>query len=425
MVDLRLSNAKLQARGRGIIRAVNKDGIYLPPLSILDSRPSDDTLDLLISQCDNSVKLAIVVGRTGWSVTKARNELDLHQGVLAHVLEAFATIGETPATSSPEIFNICVDGGGTQTRVILSTLEGEVVARGTSGPSNVSAIGVHASLMSLRSAINAALDALSPPIPFKLARFNKAWVAHAGIDPRTRPVIYNEYANKVQQLLNLQLGNNLKVTSDAQLLTAALLTKPQKQGVILVAGTGSVSMMFLPKKDSTSGDLEMVRRAGGYGYLLGDEGSAYAIGRDAIRHALDPLTSYLTDALLKHFQIQDSAELIPHVYGDPNSSKSTIASASRVVLDLFEKGDPSATAIVETAVGHLADLVVQVVLEDRPSKELAICVTGGLATSEAFRQALTREMNGRGDDGMWNLYWVDDPALVACQGLSLKGRFSS
>jgi len=70
------------------------------------------------------------------------------------------------------------------------------------------------------------------------------------------------------------------------LLTASLLSKPQKQGVILVAGTGSICILFLPNGET--GRLELVNRLGGLGYLLGDEDSAYSICRQAIRRVLYP-----------------------------------------------------------------------------------------------------------------------------------------
>jgi N-acetylmuramic acid 6-phosphate etherase len=418
MVDLRVSNVKLQARGRRIIRTVNKEGVYMPSSSALDTEPSDDTLDSLIARCDGSVKLAIIVGRTGWSIQRACIELEAHQGVLARVLDT-TTFSESNVPLSTEIFNLCVDGGGTSTKVLLSSATGNILARGSSGSSNVSTDGIEGSLRSVQSALIMALGTLSPPVPLSRVRFGRAWVGHAGLDRRLRPTVYYAYVKKIEAFLGLQLDHNLKVTSDAQLLTASLMARPQKQGVVLIAGTGSISMLFL-QKDGSPDDLELIRREGGLGYLLGDEGSAYSIGRQAIRHALSqsyPNSKELSKEVMEYLNVTSTEGLIPLVYKDASLSKSVIASVAPVVLASAGKGNICADAILQEAVDDLTNMVLRV-LSGTNGNDMAVCVTGGITGSEAFRRAFVLRMGQKNAAVVVNIHWIDDPVLVACQSLA-------
>jgi len=72
---------------------------------------------------------------------------------------------------------------------------------------------------------------------------------------------------------------------------------------------------------------------------------------------------------------------------------------------------------VQEAVEHLTDMVLQVVPETVGSdSEIEVCVTGGHTESEGFRRAFVRQMAERKTE-LGNIYWVDDPVVVACRGL--------
>ena len=120
-----------------------------------------------------------------------------------------------------------------------------------------------------------------------------------------------EAEERLRQLIASRLpGAAVKVVHDTELILA---TAELTTGIALIAGTGSVAW----GRDASG----RVARAGGWGYLLGDEGSGYSIAREAVRHALrladegqppDQLSRQLTAAC----NLQRAAQLIDHFYAN-------------------------------------------------------------------------------------------------------------
>ena len=159
---------------------------------------------------------------------------------------------------------------------------------------------------------------------------------------------------------------------------------PQCCGVALICGTGSSAFAR-----SADGRTSL---CGGWGYLLGDEGSGYAIGRAAIRAALDDEESNsprrpLTSAQLQVFNARTAKELAQAVYrsADP---RATVASLAPMVIRAAEDGDPLAAALVDQAARDLAALASRaahvVGLADGP---FALAVTGGVVVSSQRLQS--------------------------------------
>jgi len=155
---------------------------------------------------------------------------------------------------------------------------------------------------------------------------------------------------------------------------------PSGDGIVLIAGTGSIACGFF-------GDA--VYRAGGYGALAGDEGSGFAIGRAALALALrafdgrapqDPLAS----AVASRFEAANAPELIARVYagGDPVA---TIASLAPLVLECAGNGERSASKIVQTAAGDLVELVKAVVKQAQAaSADVPLVFAGGMLANNSL-----------------------------------------
>src|ERR1700753_2830793 len=115
MVDLKVSNVELRARGHRLIRTV----VGNPDLT-------DEHLNELLAKCGDSVKLAIVVEKSGLMVEEARTHLDKGGGGLESVLRGLEhRIWQTKSTAliSDKRLHLCVDGGGTGTRAVISTFD--------------------------------------------------------------------------------------------------------------------------------------------------------------------------------------------------------------------------------------------------------------------------------------------------------------
>ncbi len=150
------------------------------------------------------------------------------------------------------------------------------------------------------------------------------------------------------------------------------------EGIFLYAGTGSIAMYI--------DENEKIFRAGGWGYLLGDEGAGYWIGREAIRQVLTTLesgTSFTSDSfeseILGSIHCKDWKDIKSFVYSD---DRAKIAELSRLVASLAIHGDAKALKILISAGSALANLVWR--LEEIVRKgNLRVIFAGGLNAPES------------------------------------------
>jgi glucosamine kinase len=157
-----------------------------------------------------------------------------------------------------------IDGGGTKTTCAVGDETG-VLATATDGPSNIVRVGADQTRESLRGAVLQACAAagISPE------QVKRTCVGGAGA---ARP----ELAEVVRGILAEIVPAAIDVVGDMQIaLEAAFDTGP---GVVVIAGTGSIAY----GRDQCGNTL----RAGGWGFAIGDEGSAHWIGREAVRAVL-------------------------------------------------------------------------------------------------------------------------------------------
>src|SRR5438034_328249 len=173
---------------------------------------------------------------------------------------------ESRMAGSRESLVLGIDGGASHTTALLAeAASGSVRGRGESGPSNIQAVGVEAAVRELEAAVVAAFQSAKLP----RAKVAAACLGLAGIDLTEGLDIIGGWAESVA------LAEKLKVANDATLLFAA--GTPEGWGLAVIAGTGSIAFTL----DRQGKDA----RAGGWGYLLGDEGSAWQIGLSGLRAA--------------------------------------------------------------------------------------------------------------------------------------------
>jgi N-acetylglucosamine kinase-like BadF-type ATPase len=240
-------------------------------------------------------------------------------------------MAETPA------LYIGIDAGASKTVCLLGD-SSEVLGRGIAGSGNPNVVGLEGHATAIRAAVDAAFaDAGLAP-----AGVIRAWLGVAGsMRPETREAIR---AGALDSLA----AHEVFVSHDARLiLPAAGLAA----GVALVAGTGSAALGVAP--DGTEAT------AGGWGYLFGDEGSGYELGRLALRaisQAADgrgPATT-LTAAVLASLGMDEPAELLALL--DPMRPASEIAGLGGLILEIANRGDAVATNLVDDTARALATL---------------------------------------------------------------------
>ncbi|WP_461857453.1 N-acetylglucosamine kinase [Arthrobacter sp. C152] len=181
-------------------------------------------------------------------------------------------------------------------------------------------------------------------------------------------------------------GAKVTVVHDSRLLLAA---GRATTGVAVIAGTGSAAW------GRNAGGAEA--RAGGWGYLLGDEGSGYWLGREAVRHSLRRMNQglpadQLTAALLKACGIDHPNKLIA-LFHSPETGRRFWAQQARHVVQAAAAGHADSTALLEQAGQDLAALAAQVLGQldlDGP-----VILGGGLGMNvaplqESFRRHLAK-----------------------------------
>jgi N-acetylglucosamine kinase-like BadF-type ATPase len=259
---------------------------------------------------------------------------------------------------------IGVDIGGSKTHGIRA-VDGEPVAEAVTGSANVAKVGVPEAGRQLE-ALFAQLGADG---------VGAVCAGAAGADG-------TESIGAITRIIaGLVPGAQVSVVHDARLLLAA---EGLDSGVSLIAGTGSVA--WGRRVDGTEA------RAGGWGHLLGDEGSGYRVAIDAVRHALDRMDAgapadRLTTALLAGCGLADRTELIDFVYS--RQDRRYWAERAAAVVELAAQGDRAAAAIVDTAADALAALAARVL--GRLDLAGPVVLGGGLAVHQPLLQRAVRE----------------------------------
>jgi N-acetylglucosamine kinase-like BadF-type ATPase len=271
-----------------------------------------------------------------------------------------------------------VDGGGTKTVASIavanpSTGELQVLGTGLSGPGNPRSVGFDRAYANILNAISQAIE-LSKPIPNLRVEVGCISLAGAG---------RSEEQRKVREWFRSQdLVNHVLITDDIEPIRYAPRreTNPNPElwqnCVTLIAGTGSIAKLYLAQGD--------IYRAGGWGYLLGDEGSGFAIGLEALKRICQDTDegrslSPVQTEILSRLNLSQPAELVGFAYsGDlPRPQISSLASEVLAFVD----SDMDAKAIAFQAIGAWATLIRQL-LGRAPERNLAygLAIGGGIAT---------------------------------------------
>lgn len=275
------------------------------------------------------------------------------------------------------ILVVGLDGGATKTAAVLTDESGATLARSVTGPSNFQIVGTEEAGKSVLKAIEDCCAAAG-----RQAEDLDAVVAGlTGAGRETDQKRMAETLIRIAASRNLPL-KNLHIVSDAIIaLEGAFRGAP---GMILIAGTGSIA---LGKKSDGS-----VVRAGGWGRIIGDEGSGYAIGRagmTAVCRHLDgrgPGTS-LTAMVAATVGLSTQEEIIRHVY----RKGFDLASIAPLVFQSAGNGDAVCLAILQDAAADLVDHVGAVIRHMGIGDGRArLAFAGGLLTGAGVLPAILR-----------------------------------
>ncbi len=253
-----------------------------------------------------------------------------------------------------------IDAGGTKTVCQLADENGDVLAEARRGGANLQASGELEVEKVLHEVMEEALGEHD-------VRPAAICLGIAGVD---RP----DDAQVVRGIMR-RIGYKARVLVVNDALVALEAGAPDAPGVVLIAGTGSIAY--------GRNDQNQAARAGGWGYMLGDEGSGYWIGRAALRAVLreadrrGPATQ-LTGLLLHYYGVARAQDLIAQVYHG-TLRPAAIAALAQCVQGAFSDGDAVAIGILRSAADQLESAALSVARRlEMVGSEFPFVLSGGI-----------------------------------------------
>jgi N-acetylglucosamine kinase-like BadF-type ATPase len=227
-----------------------------------------------------------------------------------------------------------IDAGGTKTVGLLADGDGRVLAEARGGGANLQTHGE----LQVEKVFDGVLETLTGGAPVDALCLGIAGVDRAGDEATIRSI-----------LRRLGHRERARVVNDAAI--ALVAGAPERFGIVVLAGTGSIAYGVDRKG--------RVARSGGFGYLLADEGSAYWLGRAALRAAVraadgrEPETQ-LRPLVLQELGVASIAELVPLVYEERGLPKQRIAGLAHLVERAAAGGDAAAGRLLDQGAAELA-----------------------------------------------------------------------
>lgn len=234
-----------------------------------------------------------------------------------------------------------IDGGGSKTTIRVADLSGRQVFECTGGPCNISSYDKS----TVGSTIVELLSRCTDEVGRRVEGYECICLGCAGAGRESERQLLEGIVR------NTGYSSRVVITDDFQ--TAMRGAIDERYGMILISGTGSVAY----GRNSNGESM----RAGGWGHLIGDEGSGYYIGTQILSHIMkshdgrEPGT-ILDQMAFDHLNISEHRQLVQYVY-NPETRKKELAGIAKLLDKACEENDGTAIKICEDAARHLLELI--------------------------------------------------------------------
>jgi len=225
----------------------------------------------------------------------------------------------------------------------------QVIGRGEAGPSNYQSIGIEATLQSIQSAIHNGVEAeiITSNLKINAICLGLAGVGRAADIEVVKSLVQELENNKYLPIIWELQPANIVICNDALIALVGGIGQPV--GIVVAVGTGSI--VFGRNHQGHT------KRVGGWGYILGDEGSAYKIAIAGMNAALKSydgreMSTNLVESFKQHLDLESIEDLIEVIYRRGWGVKKIAALAS-VVDFAAASGDIVANIIIDDAVKEL------------------------------------------------------------------------
>jgi glucosamine kinase len=253
---------------------------------------------------------------------------------------------------------IGIDGGGSNVRVVVATPAMQIVGQASGSSANPNSAGREAAAAALQSTIHAALADAGLTV-------GDISAAAAGVAGALTTPTHNWLSETLSPVLP---DMPLLLSSDAEI--ALMGAHGERRGVLVLSGTGSAIYGV-----NAAGETAV---AGGWGYLLGDEGSGYWIALQALQavaNAADGLipSTRLSQIIFDKLTISDARQMVNWLYGQ--FSVKLVASLAPLIL--ATEDDPAVQQIIERGAAELAART-RVIMHRLNMPDAPIAFAGGL-----------------------------------------------
>lgn len=292
------------------------------------------------------------------------------------------------------VYVLGIDGGGTKTVCFLLNEEGKILSQGQAGASNYQTIGIEAAKQSIEAAITHAIRDFLVQNNQKLISIQGLCLGLAGVGRKEDFAVIKDLIEQIKNTPNLLINWQLKLDSTlikSDTAIALVGGLGHLVGIVVIAGTGS--QIFGQNRYGKT------KRVGGWGYLLGDEGSGYYIAISGLKAALKSYDGRLgSTQLISAFQQQlnlTTIESLIEVVYRRGWTVSQIADLAKIVNQVALTGDKIANEIIDHSIEELVfatTVAIKSLFE--PDEAVEIVTTGGVFQNmNHFRSKFIQVLN--------------------------------
>ena len=270
-----------------------------------------------------------------------------------------------------KFYVIGIDGGGTKTIATFANLKGKILKKIKIGSTNPNKIGFEKAIFNLKELIS------------KISKNKKIKIAYLGLAGG----LERDKEKKEKIKKELQKFFNFPILVEGDQRIAFRAGTNEKEGVVVIAGTGAISMGWRGKKEAISG---------GWDWLIGDQGSSFWVGKKVLEEIGKFLDGRRKDFRLrnfvfKKFKIKNEKELYDKFYCPDFIEK--VASISKLVDQLSKRGGKFSKEILVEAAEEVSKMAISVIKKLNFGKEkFPVVFVGGMFKSRIFREKVKKEI---------------------------------
>jgi len=303
---------------------------------------------------------------------------------------------------------LAMDIGKTKTLAILVDEKGDIHGRALSGPS-----GMWLNKEKIMKNVKQAIEDCLARKRISIEQVDIVSISWADLD--TREDWQNAW-NIIEQI-GLERG---RVIIEHDVVSAYYTVTWGKPGVAVIAGTGSIAYGV-----NKYGE-KMI--ASGWGWLIGDEGSAYWIAiraLNAVSRAYDGRgeQTLLTDKVKKYFLTEEKTEILTKIYKEMKGDPTEIAKMAKIVDEAAAEGDKIAVKILSEAGRELAECVLAIARGLRmENDDIIVGGVGGVFRSKIVNETFNKILRIKLPNARIRGPFIGDTPIIGPIIIALKKR---